>query len=82
MSYYAVIDYSDKSKNICAGSSINLRIFYYQGKSLVGVEMYSPEKIEQLKKMRIPIITKYRYDVPMECLKRPKRKIYFGVIRI
>ena len=82
MSYYAVIDYSDKSKNICAGGNINLRIFYYRGKSLVGVELYSPEKIEQLKKIKIPIITKYRYDIPTECLKKPKRKIYFGVVKL
>jgi len=80
---YALVDYNEKAKNLCVGGVYNLRIFYFtKDKSMVGSEMYTPEKIEQLKKMMIPIIFKAKYGIPTECLKEPKTKIYFGRVKL
>jgi len=78
---WAVIDYSDDAKELCVGGKQNLKIYIYNGNYLVDVIQYSEGKVELLKEKGIPVVSRAIYDVPIECLKIPKRKILFGRIR-
>lgn len=78
---YAVIDFCKKAKELCATGNYNLRIFYYRDKQLIGKDMFSNAKIDELVEKRIPIIWKAKYDIPNECVKEPTQQIFFGRIR-
>ncbi|RLG40282.1 MAG: hypothetical protein DRN78_05670 [Thermoproteota archaeon] len=81
MSLYAVVDYNDKAKRLCVGGEYNLRIFYIRNGAVIKSDIYSISKIKSLIERKIPIIFRAKHDMPIECLKTPKRMILFGNIK-
>jgi len=78
---WAVIDYSEKAKELCVGGKQNLRIYIYKGKYLVEDMVYSEGREEELKKRGIPVVWRAISDVPIECVEEPVSFRLFGRMR-